>query len=372
MDNDWLIAAIYHENGQTKESKGLAFEGANGESVERVYRTVERIDAVRVANNKVTNWVSVKGMVLASLVLACTAGADTIRERPNHALILGGGGPVAEAWESGVIAGLMEKGTDLAAMDRIIGTSAGAIVGARLAGRMSRSELTTAALIRFEGTSPEPTHLSPPPDLMFLVRRLEQLNDGNLSEQSVGVEVGEWALKVRPIVSEAGFVASFRRRFPQPSWPGGAYECVSVDAGNGSLRVWNESSAVPLALAVASSCALPGFNAPVTIDGHRYMDGGVRSATNADLARGCKTAIVLAPTVGPSDPLAKVSVKRLDQELEVLRASGCKVAPIVPDAASLSAFGGTLGNSGRARSALEAGRIQGLGSAGNIAGLVSH
>jgi NTE family protein len=110
----------------------------------------------------------------------------------------------------------------------------------------------------------------------------------------------------------------------------------------------------------------------VTIDGHRYMDGGARSATNADLARGCKTAIVLAPTVGPGDALAKVSVKRLDQELEVLRASGCKVVPIVPDAASLSAFGGMLGNSGRAGLALEAGRVQGLDSAANIAGLVSH
>jgi len=307
-------------------------------------------------------------MVLASLVLVWAAAADTSREAPDHALILGGGGPVAEAWESGVVAGLMEKGVDLAAMDRVIGTSAGAIVGARVASRMSRSELTTAALTRFEGPAPLPTRPPTPPDLTFLVRRLEQLNEGELSERSVGVEVGEWALKVRPIVSEAGFIASFKRRFPQPSWPGGAFECVSVDAGDGSLRVWNDSSEVQPAFAVASSCALPGFHAPVTIDGHRYMDGGVRSATNGDLARGCKTALVLAPTVGPGDALAKVSVKRLERELEVLRASGCKVTSIVPDGASLSAFGGTLGNSGRAGLALEAGRNQGLRSAG----LVSH
>jgi NTE family protein len=334
--------------------------------------TAEKIDAVKVAKTRVRNCVSVTGTVLAWLVLACTAAADPIRDPPYHALILGGGGPVGEAWESGVIAGLMEKGVDLAAMDRVIGTSAGAVVGARLAGRMSGSELTTAALTRFEGPSPQPTQPSPPPDLTFLVSKLEQLNQGKLSEQSVGVEVGEWALEVRPIVSEAGFVASFKRRFPQPSWPAGAYECVSVDAGDGSLRVWSESSQVSPALAVASSCALPGFFAPVTIDGRRYMDGGARSATNADLARGCKTAIVLAPTVGPGDALAKVSVKRFDQELEVLRASGCKVVPIVPDAGSLSAFGGMLGNSSRAGLALEAGRNQGLNSAANITGLVSH
>ena len=70
---------------------------------------------------------SVTGMLLASLVLVYAAAADTIREAPVHALILGGGGPVGEAWESGVIAGLMEKGVDLAAMDRVIGTSAGAV-----------------------------------------------------------------------------------------------------------------------------------------------------------------------------------------------------------------------------------------------------
>ena len=327
---------------------------------------------MKVAKTLVGNCVSVAGLVLAWLVLGCAAYADTSREAPNHALILGGGGRVGEAWESGVIAGLMEKGVDLGEMDRIIGTSAGAIVGARVAGRMSRSDLTTAALVRFEGPSPQPTQLPPPPDLTFLVRKLEDLNAGKLSEQTVGIEVGEWALKVRPIVSEAGFVASFKRRFPQASWPGGAYECVSVDAGDGSLRVWNESSEVSPASAVASSCALPGFFAPVTIDGHRYMDGGVRSVTNADLARRCKTALVLAPTVGPRDALAKVSVKRLDLELGILRTSGCKVALIVPDAASLSAFGGTLGNSDRAGVALEAGRNQGLGSAGNIVGLVSH
>jgi NTE family protein len=327
---------------------------------------------MKVTRTRLKNCTSVTGLVLAWLALVYAGAADTRREAPDHALVLGGGGPVGEAWESGVIAGLMENGVDFAAMDRIIGTSAGAIVGARIAGRMSGSELTTAALTRFEGPSPRPSGIPRRPDLTFLVRKLEDLNAGKLSEQSVGAEVGQWALKLPPLASETEFVASFERRFPQPSWPSPAYECASVDAVEGSLRVWNASSRVPLALAVASSCALPGFFAPVTIEGHRYMDGGARSATNADLARGCKTAIVLAPTVGPSDALAKVSVKRLDHEVEVLRESGCKVAVIVPDAASLSAFGGTLANSGRASLAVEAGRTQGLDSARNIAGLVSH
>ena len=40
---------------------------------------------------------------------------------------------------------------------------------------------------------------------------------------------------------------------------------------------------VPVADAVAASCAVPGFFEPVTIDGVRYVDGGAHSPTNADL-----------------------------------------------------------------------------------------
>ena len=55
---------------------------------------------------------------------------------------------------------------------------------------------------------------------------------------------------------------------------------------DGSLVQWQRSSGVPLPLAVASSCAVPWVYPPVTINGRRYMDGGARSATNADLAAG--------------------------------------------------------------------------------------
>src|SRR5690349_12782561 len=51
----------------------------------------------------------------------------------TNALVLGGGGPVGVAWEAGVLAGLAEGGVDLSRPDRIVGTSAGSLVGARLA-----------------------------------------------------------------------------------------------------------------------------------------------------------------------------------------------------------------------------------------------
>src|SRR5262249_36456829 len=51
----------------------------------------------------------------------------------SRALVLGAGGPVGRAWQSGLIAGLIEREIDLGDASLIIGTSAGAIVGAQLA-----------------------------------------------------------------------------------------------------------------------------------------------------------------------------------------------------------------------------------------------
>ena len=51
----------------------------------------------------------------------------------SRALVLGAGGPVGRAWQSGLIAGLIEREIDLGDASRIIGTSAGAVVGAQLA-----------------------------------------------------------------------------------------------------------------------------------------------------------------------------------------------------------------------------------------------
>ena len=53
--------------------------------------------------------------------------------RRSRARVLGAGGPVGRTWQSGLIAGLIERKIDLGDASLIIGTSAGAIVGAQLA-----------------------------------------------------------------------------------------------------------------------------------------------------------------------------------------------------------------------------------------------
>jgi NTE family protein len=49
-----------------------------------------------------------------------------------------------------------------------------------------------------------------------------------------------------------------------------------------------------LSVAVTSSSAIPGVWPPITIKGERWIDGGVRSMLNADLATGCDVVIVVS------------------------------------------------------------------------------
>ncbi|MEV6207907.1 patatin-like phospholipase family protein [Kitasatospora sp. NPDC051914] len=57
---------------------------------------------------------------------------------------------------------------------------------------------------------------------------------------------------------------------------------TAVDAETGEQEVFDRASGAPLASAVAASTAFPGIYPPITVGGRRYMDGSLRSATNAD------------------------------------------------------------------------------------------
>ena len=189
-----------------------------------------------------------------------------------------------------------------------------------------------------------------------MIGKFQEMDIGKRPQGPIRAEIGEWAEKAPPVVSESEFVASYKCRFPEKGWPSRAYECTSVETADGSLRIWDRSSGVPTAIAVASSCALPGLFAPVTVNGHRYMDGGVRSATNADLASGFNTVLVVAPTFGQTNPIAKHG--DLLNELKALRKSGCKVELIVPDNASLKAIGAMLGDESRRAPAANVGLLE--------------
>ena len=89
----------------------------------------------------------------------------------------------------------------------------------------------------------------------------------------------------------------------------------------------------PARLGPEGSCAVPGIWPPVTINGRRYIDGGVGSATHADLAAGYDRILVIVP----GEPGQPGPFDQLDGEIERLKPGLTHV--IYADAATIDAFG---------------------------------
>jgi NTE family protein len=146
-------------------------------------------------------------------------------------------------------------------------------------------------------------------------------------------------------------------RLPGTQWPKRWLGVVAVDTATGEHRLFDAASGADFVDAVAASSAVPGAWPTVAIGGKLYMDGGIRSLTNADLAIGARHAVVLAPLGwGDDNPVSG----HLRDEVAQLRATGCRVDVIVPDAASLAALGDNVLDPARRAPSAECGLAQGL------------
>ena len=267
----------------------------------------------------------------------------------RYALVLGGGGVTGIAWETGLIHGLREQGVDLTAADLLVGTSAGSVVGAQLA-----TGLTPSALYARQTTPPDPAlERAPAIDLSALMSMFatQPPATGPLSPE-VCARIGQLALAA-PTEPEESRLNAISARLPIQDWSERKLQITTVDAADGRFVIWDKDAGVPLLLAVASSCAVPMIYPPITIDGRRYIDGGVRSGTNADLASGYPLVIVIAPMAGTPATQAV-----LDGEVAGLRAGGSHVEMIWPDDAPRQAIGLNPLDPARRVASAEAGRAQ--------------
>jgi NTE family protein len=122
---------------------------------------------------------------------------------------------------------------------------------------------------------------------------------------------------------------------------------VAVDARTGEPALFDRGSGADLVDAVHASTALPGGVATVPINGGRYINGGVRSAENADLAAGYGTVVVLSPfggRIGPTpegqfEGLRRFPGTDLPSQVATLREQGSHVEVITPDPDSRAAMG---------------------------------
>jgi NTE family protein len=279
----------------------------------------------------------------------------------ERALVLGGGGAVGIAWETGLAAGLADAGIDLRDADKIIGTSAGSAVGAELAAGRAPAEIRAriAATAHARTEQPPPQNAAPP-DLTRLMEFMMRVPKNEAEALRHRAEIGAYALAQTTIPEEA-FIALFAAAVDSP-WPA-KYACTAVDALDGRFVVFDESTGAPLGRGVASSCSVPGLFPPITVNGRRYIDGGMRSATNFDLAEGFERVVAVA--VIPAGAAAFMAA-RIDPELAQLRRGGSHVELLTPDAASLDAFGMNLMDASRQIPALEAGFRQGRAEAVRI------
>ncbi len=206
-------------------------------------------------------------------------------------MVLGGGGVTGVAWETGLLWGLAETGLDLSAADLIVGTSAGSTVAAQITSGAGLDELFEAQLRDASGEIA--ARMSPAALLRFLAAAAWPGD-----RQRARSWLGRAALRAET-VPEAERRAVIEQRLPSHDWPRQRLFIPAVDAETGAVSVFDNDGGVPLVDAVAASCAVPLVWPPVTINGRRYVDGGVRSATNVDLAANCERLVVIAPRRRP-------------------------------------------------------------------------
>ncbi|MEU3745806.1 MULTISPECIES: patatin-like phospholipase family protein [Streptomyces] len=269
------------------------------------------------------------------------------RNEKRTALVLGAGGLVGAAWEIGILRGLADAGTDLADAGLVVGSSAGAVVGAQLAaGAPGLEELYERQL---SGAAPEPAaRLGLPLVLRYAVAVLTAR-----TPEAYGRRIGALALGART-VGEAERRETVARRLGQVlDWPARRLLVTAVDAVSGELVAYGADSGVPLTDAVTASCAIPGLWPPATIDGRRWIDGGIHSTANAHLAAGYDRVVVIAPT-----PQGNKVVLSPARQGAALAAAGARVEVITPDAASRKAFGRNPLDPALRAAAARAGRAQ--------------
>jgi NTE family protein len=271
----------------------------------------------------------------------------------RSALVLGGGGITGIAWETGLLFGLQQAGLDLTTADVVVGTSAGSIVGAQVRSGMPLSELYAVQLRDQKG------EIAARMGLVAMARFV--LAAAWPGDPKAGrARIGRAAIR-RRTVPEAQRRAVIAGRLPDASWPERALIVTAVDALTGELRIFDRESGASLVDAVAASCAVPLVWPPMTVGGRRYVDGGVRSVANADLATGCDRVVVLAPV-----DYAMRKEQRITTQLASL---GAHVRSIVvtPDANARKVMGSNSLDPSRRAASARAGHAQAPSAASAMA-----
>ena len=299
--------------------------------------------------------------------------------RPRVGLVLGAGGVLGAAWLQGALAALVdETGWDPGSAERVVGTSAGAVIGALLACGVPPWYMAAhAAGERFDGrldaagrrAAGVPQAAGGGYGLERAVPRLGpgswRLALGALKEPRrlpPAARLAGWLPRglistqpIRDVIAEA---------CSQDWAPHPGLRVVACDYGSGRRVAFGapDAPAAALPVAVAASCAIPGFYAPPRVAGRTYVDGGLWSVSNLDLLADDQLDLVIClnPTSSrdaagavPGRVLRAQAGRRLGHEAKRVRAGGAEVVLLQPLAEDLAVMGENL-MAGRRRAAVVA------------------
>jgi NTE family protein len=270
-------------------------------------------------------------------------------------LVLGGGGTVGTAYHSGVLAALHhDLGWDARSADVVVGTSAGSLIGGLLRVGVPPDDLAAMTVgARALGT-PDPIVEAisnrpefPPFGLRHLLRRPRILGPSAVAGLvALSVRHGRAGLSSLAMLLPDGseslspHLGFFESVLGCP-WPADPLLVCAARTRDCRRTVFGQGGKdAPLADAVAASCAVPGYFSDVRIGRHTYVDGGVISASNADVLKrhDLSLAIVVSPMTsdaggrGMAASMRRLCRRALDREIATLEQRGIHTVVIQPGA----------------------------------------
>jgi NTE family protein len=259
-------------------------------------------------------------------------------------LVLGSGGPVGHAFHAGALRAIARAlSWDPRRADLVLGTSAGAQVGALLRAGMSADDLcarVTGEPMSDEGTSIAAHYTRPDHDVKESVWRnyrpasTEYLKRGFWRSWRIG-SLASAILPTGPVclLSQA---EGLRKLFGE-AWPLERLWIAALCLHSGELLAFGKNApATDVGTAVACSGAVPAVCKPIEVGGRSFIDGGMASATNLSLLHDADEDLVIV-----SSPLSSIAPMRIPlwREVRALRARGKRVVVLEPKGGSLSAMG---------------------------------